>query len=81
MILGVLITMVQRGTIYRQLEDDLRDYFKEAVFTSTISRMVKSEESAFEGIGVSGINPACKLAVQYKKLTQEILERLKCKAV
>jgi chromosome partitioning protein len=80
-ILGVLITMVQRGTIYKQLEDDLRDYFKEKVFKTTISRLVKSEESAVEGIGVSGIDPNCKLALQYKNLAGEILERLKSKAV
>jgi chromosome partitioning protein len=75
-ILGVLVTMVQRGTVYKQLEDDLRDYFKEKVFQTTISRLVKSEESAVEGTGVSLIDPDCKLALQYKKLTSEILERL-----
>jgi chromosome partitioning protein len=75
-VLGVLITMVQRATIYKQLEDDLRDYFKEKVFKTTISRLVKSEESAVEGTGVSIIDPDCKLALQYKRLTSEILERL-----
>jgi chromosome partitioning protein len=75
-ILGVLITMVQRGTIYKQLEEDLRDYFKDKVFKTTISRLVKSEESAVEGIGVSGIDPDCKLAHQYRALAVEILKRL-----
>jgi chromosome partitioning protein len=37
-ILGVLITMVQRATVYRQLESDLREYFKDKVFDTTISR-------------------------------------------
>ena len=76
-ILGVLLTMVQRGTVYRQLEDDVRSYFGEKVFTTTISRLVKSEESALEGIGVSAIDPDCKLAGQYKQLTAELLERLR----
>ena len=75
-ILGVLITMVQRGTVYKQLETDLRKYFHEKVFKTTISRLVKSEESAVEGVGVSLINSDCKLSHQYKSLTTEILNRL-----
>lgn len=75
-ILGVLITMVQRATVYRQLESDLRNYFKGKVFTSIISRAAKSEESAVEGVGVSTIDPKCKLSVEYREFTQEILERL-----
>lgn len=75
-ILGILVTMVQRATVYRQLEADLRRYFEEIVFDTTISRLAKSEESAVEGIGISELAPSCKLARQYKALTAEILERL-----
>jgi len=75
-ILGVLITMVQRATVYKQLEKDLRDYFGEKVFKTTISRAAKSEESAVEGVGVSEIDPKCKLSQEYRSLTEEILERL-----
>ena len=75
-ILGVLITMVQRGTVYKQLEADLREYFKEKVFDATISRTVKSEESAVEGIGVSDLDSKCKLSAEYRALTLEILKRL-----
>jgi len=75
-ILGVLITMVQRGTVYKQLEADLREYFKEKVFDVTISRTVKSEESAVEGVGVSELDPKCKLSAEYRALTLEILKRL-----
>ena len=78
-ILGVLITMVQRGTVYKQLEADLREYFKTKVFNTTISRAVKSEESAVEGVGVSELDPKCKLSQEYKNLTLEILERLLCR--
>ena len=41
-ILGVLITMIQRATVYKQLENDLREYFKDKVFKTTISRAAKS---------------------------------------
>ncbi len=75
-ILGVLITMVQRATVYRQLENDLRKYFKDKVFETTITRMAKSEESAVEGVGVSELDPKCKLAQEYKALTLEILKRI-----
>jgi chromosome partitioning protein len=75
-ILGVLITMVQRATVYRQLENDLRKYFKDKVFETTITRMAKSEESAVEGVGVSELDPKCKLSQEYKSLTLEILKRL-----
>lgn len=75
-ILGVLIAMVQKAIVYRQLEEDLRGYFKEKVFTTTISRTVRSEESAVEGIGVRELDSKCKLAEEYRELTSEILERL-----
>jgi chromosome partitioning protein len=75
-ILGVLITMVQRATVYRQLENDLREYFKDKVFDTTISRAAKSEESAVEGVGVSVLDPDCKLSQEYRSLTLEILKRL-----
>jgi chromosome partitioning protein len=75
-ILGVLITMVQRATVYKQLEHDLREYFKDKVFTVTISRAAKSEESAIEGVGVTGLDPRCKPALEYRALTLEILQRL-----
>jgi chromosome partitioning protein len=75
-ILGVLITMVQRATVYKQLEHDVREYFKDRVFTTTISRAAKSEESAVEGVGVSELDPKCKLSSEYRALTLEILERL-----
>jgi chromosome partitioning protein len=81
MIIGVLITMVQRATVYKQLENDLREYFGNKVFTTMISRTAKSEESAVEGIGVTAFDPQCKLAIEYKNFTAELLERLLCKAV
>jgi len=75
-ILGVLITMVQRATVYKQLEKDLRDYFKDKVFDVTISRAAKSEESAVEGVGVSELDPKCKLSQEYRALTLEIITRI-----
>ena len=75
-ILGVLITMVQRATVYKQLEHDLREYFGDKVFATTISRAAKSEESAVEGVGVSALDPKCKLSQEYRTLALEILERL-----
>jgi chromosome partitioning protein len=75
-ILGVLVTMKQKATVYRQLEDDLREYFKSKVFDTCISRAVKSEESAIEGVGVSNLDPDCKLSQEYRALTLEILKRL-----
>jgi len=75
-ILGVLITMVQRATVYKQLENDLRDYFGDKVFKTIISRAAKSEESAVEGVGVSVIDSKCKLSMEYKALTEEIITRI-----
>jgi chromosome partitioning protein len=76
LILGVLITMKSRATVYKQLENDLRDYFQGKVFETTISRAVKSEESAVEGLGVSQIDPKCKLSSEYKAFTVELLSRI-----
>jgi chromosome partitioning protein len=76
-ILGVCLTMMdRRANLYLQIEKEVREFFKEKVFTTTTSRTVKNEEAIVEGVGVSGINPDCKLAGEYRALTLEILSRL-----
>jgi chromosome partitioning protein len=76
-ILGVCLTMMdKRANLYLQIEQEVREFFKEKVFTTTTSRTVKNEEAIIEGVGVSGIDETCKLANEYKALTVEILSRL-----
>jgi chromosome partitioning protein len=76
-ILGVCLTMMdRRAHLSLQIEQEVREFFKDKVFNTTTSRTVKNEEAIVEGVGVSGINPDCKLAGEYKSLTLEILSRL-----
>ncbi|MBW2975401.1 ParA family protein [Candidatus Woesearchaeota archaeon] len=76
-ITGVLLTMMDsRAIVYRQVEEEVRSVFGNKVFDTVTSRTVKCEESAFEGIGISGLYADCRLAGEYKRLTEEILYRL-----
>ena len=76
-ILGVCLTMMdRRANLYCQIEQEVREFFGDKVFSTVTSRTVKNEEAIVEGIGVSGLNKSCKLAGEYKALTLEILSRL-----
>jgi chromosome partitioning protein len=75
-ILGVCLTMMdRRANLYLQIEREVREFFGDKVFVTTTSRTVKNEEAIVEGVGVSGIDESCRLALEYKALTGEILSR------
>lgn len=76
-LLGVLVTMKdKRATVYRQIEGELREFFGDKVFRTVISRLAKSEEAIVEGLGVSSLDPKCRLAGEYRQLAEEVLARL-----
>ena len=60
-ILGVLITMVQRATVYKQLKMIYANTLVIKFLIQPFSSAAKSEESAVEGVGVSELDPKCKL--------------------
>lgn len=76
-LLGVVITMQdRRAKLYCQIEKQIREFFKEKVFKTVISRSVKHEESIMESKGVSAVDKSSKLSQEYRELTAEIMTRL-----
>lgn len=76
-ILGVVVMMIdRRAALYCQIEEQVRNFFGDKVFTTVVSRTVKSEEAVTEGVSVGVSSPSSKIALEYKSLTQELLGRL-----
>lgn len=70
---GVVITMVERNNVCRDLEDQLRGVFGDLVYETKIPRSVKIEEAHSRHEPVVTYAPASVGAVAYKALTLEII--------
>ena len=76
-ILGVLLTMMdRRANLYKEFEEEVREYFGKRAFKTSTSRTVKSEEATLKGTGVSELFPDCLLSSEYKNLIGEIISRM-----
>ena len=73
-ILGVLLTFVESNTaLSRQVQQQMREHFKELVFDTVIHRNVKLAEAPSAGEPVLTYDPASRGAEEYKGLAEEIL--------
>lgn len=73
-ILGVLLTFVESNTaLSRQVQQQMREHFKELVFDTVIHRNVKLAEAPSAGEPVLSYDPASRGAEEYKSLAEEIL--------
>jgi chromosome partitioning protein len=73
---GVLLTMYDdRTNLAQQVRDNLRDYFKEKLFTTAIPRNVRLAEAPSYGKPVQLYDPRSRGAESYRELAQEILTR------
>jgi chromosome partitioning protein len=73
-ILGILLTFVETNTsLSRQVQQQMREHFKELVFDTVIHRNVKLAEAPSAGQPVLNYNPGSKGAEEYKALAEEIL--------
>jgi len=70
---GVLLTKVQRNTVTRDIEAELRSRFGPLVFTATIPLSVKVEEACSRGTTVMDHAPKSAAAVAYSQIVEEIL--------
>lgn len=79
-ILGILLTMFDRRTnLSVQVEEEVRKYFGDAVFKTTIPRSVKLSEAPGFGEPIALYAPKSKGGIAYKKLAKEVLKRVKGK--
>lgn len=76
-ILGVLITLYdRRTTLARDIVDQIRRVFGDAVFRTIISKSVRLEESPAYKESIFTFAPASHSAVEYDQLCDEVIARV-----
>ena len=77
-LLGVLATMYDRRTVLSsQVLAEIKRYFKDKVFETTIPRNVRLAEAPSHGVAIGQYDRFSKGAKAYKLLADEVLERTK----
>ena len=75
---GIVLTMYdKRNRITRLVEKDVREYFKDKVYNTTIPRNVKLSEAPSYGLPALVYDMKCAGAQSYIKLAREILNKEK----
>lgn len=75
-IYGVLLTMYDgRTTLSRQVVEEVRNYFGNAVFDVVIPRTVKLSEAPSYGMPITQYDPNGKGAQTYTELAKEVIQR------
>lgn len=70
---GVLLTKAQQTNVAKEVEENVREYFGERVFKTTIPLNVKVEEAHSRGLSVLDYAPASAGAQAYLEFTKEVL--------
>jgi chromosome partitioning protein len=77
-LLGVLATMYDRRTVLSsQVLAEVKKFFKEIVFDTTIPRNVRLAEAPSHGVAIGQYDRFSKGAKAYKALAEEVMERTK----
>jgi chromosome partitioning protein len=75
---GILLTMFDaRTTLSRQVAEEVRRHFGEAVFDSVVPRSVRLGESPSHGLPVLLYDPASKGAEAYRLVARELLNAMR----
>ena len=73
---GVLMTMFDfRTNLSNEVYKEVKEYFKDKVFKSTIPRNIRLAEAPSFGLPIMLYDEKCKGADAYKNFTKEFLER------
>jgi chromosome partitioning protein len=76
-LLGILVTMFDtRTNLAQQVEQNVREHFGELVFWSVIPRNVKLSEAPSYGQTINKYAPISSGAGAYKRLAQEVMQRV-----
>ncbi len=76
--LGIVVTMFdQRTTLAQQVEQNVRSHFGETVFWSVIPRNVRLSEAPSYGKPINQFAPTSSGAAAYRRLAEEVLQRVK----
>jgi len=72
---GFLLTMFdERTNLSHQVRDDLRDFFGQQVFNSSIPRNVRLAEAPSHGLPICLYDPQCRGAQSYLELAKEVIQ-------
>lgn len=72
---GILMTMCDmRTNLSKQVEEEVRNYFKGKVFKTTIPRNIRLAEAPSYGKPILEYSPNSRGAIAYKKLAKEIIK-------
>lgn len=75
-LLGVLATMYDKRTsLSAQVYDEIKKYFKQLTFKTTIPRNVRVAEAPSHGVPIGAYDKFSKGAKAYKEFTKEVEER------
>lgn len=73
---GILLTMTDfRGTLAREVADEVRGFFKDQVFQTVIPRNVRLAESPSFGKPICLYDPTSTGALAYRILTEEVIQK------
>ena len=73
---GVLLTMYDdRTNLSQQVTENLKEFFGEKLFTTTIPRNIRVAEAPSHGLPVATYDPRSKGAEAYRELAKEVLKR------
>ena len=71
---GILLTMFdERTNLSHQVRDDLKDFFGDQVFSTSIPRNVRLAEAPSYGKPIFLYDPECRGALSYLELAQEVI--------
>ena len=74
-ILGVLCTFTERTNVSKDVEGQLREYFGELIFQTTIPKNISLEEAHSHHTHIFKYAPHSKGSLAYQALVQEVLKR------
>jgi chromosome partitioning protein len=75
-VLGIVLNLVEPTTISKELEEMLRDKYRDMMFRSSISKGVKLEESPSFNQSIMEYDPQGKTSRQFQAFLSEFIERL-----
>ncbi len=79
---GVVMSMYDgRTRLSNEVASEVKKYFKDKVYTTTIPRNIRLAEAPSFGLPIALYDDKCRGAKAYDNLTEEFLKRQKCKLI
>jgi chromosome partitioning protein len=73
---GIVLTMFdKRNNLGHQVIEEIRDHFKDKVFTAVIPRNVRLSEAPSHGVSIFGYDPKSIGALMYLELAKEVIAK------